>query len=193
MYEIPTSIELDGRQFSIRNNGDFRVILDCFQALGDIELDARERLLAALIIFYEDLNTIEDVEALPDLEKATEEMYKFFNCGKINVTAPSPGKLVDWELDSQLISSAVNKVCGFEIRSAPYIHWWTFMGYYTAIGECPFSTIIGIRNKMLRGKKLEKYEQQYKRENPQYFTWNSQTVEKSEADKLVKELWNSEG
>lgn len=193
MYEIPTSIELDGRQFPIRNSGDFRVILDCFQALGDIELDARERLLAALIIFYEDLNTIEDVEALPDLEKATEEMYKFFNCGKINVTAPSPGKLVDWELDSQLISSAVNKVCGFEIRSAPYIHWWTFMGYYTAIGECPFSTIVGIRNKMLRGKKLEKYEQQYKRENPQYFTWNSQTVEKSEADKLVKELWNSEG
>lgn len=193
MYEIPTSIELDGRQFSIRNNGDFRVILDCFQALGDVELDARERLLAALIIFYEDLDTIKDVDELPDVEKATSEMYKFFNCGSMNTTTSNPGKLVDWELDSQLISSAINKVCGFEIRSAPYIHWWTFMGYYTAIGECPFSTIVGIRNKILRGKKLEKYEQQYKRENPQYFAWNSRTVEKSEADKLVKELWNSGG
>lgn len=193
MYEIPTSIELDGRQFPIRNNGDFRVILDCFQALGDVELDARERLLAALIIFYEDLDTIEDIDNLPDLEKAASEMYNFFNCGNMNMSAPSPGKLVDWELDSQLISSAINKVCGFEIRSAPYIHWWTFMGYYTAIGECPFSTIVGIRSKILNNKKLEKYEQEFKRENPQYFAWNSQTVEKSEADQLVKELWNSGG
>ena len=70
MYEIPTSIEIEGRQFPIRNNGDFRVILDCFQALGDTELDARERLLAALIIFYEDIDTPEDLEKFPDLKKS---------------------------------------------------------------------------------------------------------------------------
>ena len=122
MYEIPTSIEIEGSQFPIRNNGDFRVILDCFQALGDTELDARERLLAALIIFYEDIDTPEDLVKFPDLEKATSEMYNFFSCGVSRVGAQSPGKLVDWELDSQLIASAVNTVCGFEIRSAPYVH-----------------------------------------------------------------------
>ena len=193
MYEIPTSIEIEGSQFPIRNNGDFRVILDCFQALGDTELDARERLLAALIIFYEDIDTPEDLVKFPDLEKATSEMYNFFSCGVSRVGTQSSGKLVDWELDSQLISSAVNKVCGFEIRSASYVHWWTFMGYYTAIGECPFSTIVSIRDKLLKGKKLEKYEKEFKRDNPQYFAWNSRSVEKSEADRLAKELWNSGG
>lgn len=193
MYEIPTSIEIGGRQFAIRNNGDFRVILDCFQALADAELDARERLLAALIIFYEDLSTIEDLNDIPDVEKAISEMYNFFNCGSEHIGTQSPGKLIDWELDSQLISSAINKVCGFEIRSKDYIHWWTFMGYYTAIGECPFSTIVNIREKILKGKKLEKHEREFRRDNPHYFAWNSKSVEKTEADNLAKELWNNGG
>ena len=66
------------------------------------------------------------------------------------------------------------------------------MGYYTAIGESPISTIIHIRDKMMRNKRLEKHEREFKMNNPQYFTWNSKRVEENEADKLVKELWNSE-
>ena len=67
------------------------------------------------------------------------------------------------------------------------------MGYFTAIGESPISTIIGIRDKIVSGKKLEKYERQYRMKNPQYFTWNSKTVEENEADKLVRELWDNGG
>ena len=54
MYEIPTTIELDGKEFNIRNNGDYRTILDCFNALQDAELNKQERLFASLIIFYQD-------------------------------------------------------------------------------------------------------------------------------------------
>lgn len=68
MYTIPTAINIDGMEYKIRNDGDFRVILDCFRALEDIELDAKERLLACLIIFYADLNSIEDVENVPNLK-----------------------------------------------------------------------------------------------------------------------------
>lgn len=192
MYEIPTSITVDGREFKIRNNGDFRVILDCFQALADIELSARERLLASLIIFYEDFDVIENYDNI-DLEKLVSGMYNFFNCGSDNVGTQSNKKLIDWEQDEQLICSAVNKVANKEIRLEPYIHWWTFMGYFTAIGDSPISTIISIRDKIVSGKKLEKYERQYRNNNPQYFTWNSKTVEENEADKLVREIWNSGG
>lgn len=193
MYEIPTSIDIDGRKFQIRNNGDYRVILDCFDALQDIELDAKERLLASLIIFYQDFTSIEDVLMVDDLEKLVSEMYKFFNCGNDkSLGTTSHYNLIDWENDSQLICSAINKVANKEVRSEPYIHWWTFMGYYTAIGESPISTIIHIRDKMMRNKRLEKHEREFKMNNPQYFTWNSKRVEENEADKLIKELWNSE-
>lgn len=193
MYEIPTSINIDGVEYRIRNNGDFRVILDCFQALADVELTARERLLASLIIFYEDFESIIESGEDVDLEKLVSEMYNFFNCGSDSVGTQSHKKLIDWKQDEQLICSAINKVANKEIRLESYIHWWTFMGYFTAIGESPISTIIGIRDKIVSGKPLEKHERQYRNSNPQYFTWNSKTVEENEADKLVRDLWNSGG
>lgn len=193
MYEIPTSVMIDGEEFGIRNKGDYRTILDCFAALEDAELNTQERLFSSLIIFYEDLNSPEDIDKLPNIETAIKEMYRFFNCNTPeSVGAQSNHKLVDWEQDAQLICSAVNAVAGKEIRSEEYIHWWTFMGYYSAIGECPFSTIIQIRDKMVKGKKLEKYEKDFKRDNPQYFNWNSRTVSQAQADDLLKDIWNKE-
>lgn len=191
MYDIPTTIELQGTEFNIRNNGDYRVILDCFMALEDAELTKQERLFASLIIFYEDMNSVEDLYKLPNLEEAIKEMYKFFNCGSTKSGRYVNYKLMDWDQDSQLVAAAVNKVAGTEVRSLPYLHWWTFMGYYTTIGKCPLATIITIRDKIVHGKKLEKEERTFKNDNPQYFVWNKNTVEEEEADRLVKELWNS--
>lgn len=192
MYEIPTTIELDGVEFNIRNKGDYRTILDCFAALEDAELNRQERLFSSLIIFYEDCNEIEDLSKFPNLEDAVKEMYTFFNCGDTR----GPGRhtnyrLMDWKQDAQLISSAINRVANTEIRNVDYCHWWTFMGYYSAIGQCPLSTIISIRDKIVKGARLEKEERLFRNENPQYFIWNKNTVEEEEADRLVKELWNS--
>ena len=120
-------------------------------------------------------------------------MYNFFNCGSKDSNSNSNKKLIDWEKDSQLICSAVNAVAGKEIRLEPYIHWWTFMGYFTAIGESPITTIIQIRDKIVSGKSLEKHERTYRNNNPQYFIWNNKTIEEQEADKLVRDLWNSGG
>lgn len=190
MYEIPTTVRIADKIYGITNDGDYRMVLDCFKALEDDELSASGRLLAALIIFYTDFNTVLDVYSDPNLQELIQKMYEFFNCNSTSVGVKSNYKLVDWEQDSQLICSAVNKVANTEIRSVPYVHWWTFMGYYTAIGECPISTIIHIRDKIVKGKKLEKHERDFKRDNPQYFAWRSKSVEANEADKLARELWN---
>lgn len=192
MYEIPTSVYINNREYRIRNNGDYRMVLDCFAVLQDADLTTKERLFACLIIFYQDLNSIEDVLIQDNLEDRLTEMYKFFNCGSdASLGATSHHRLIDWEQDSQLICSAINKVANTEIRAVPYVHWWTFMGYYSAIGQSPLSTVIEIRDKIIKGKKLEKYEQEFRKENPKYFAWNSKTVDENEADKLLRELWNS--
>ena len=50
---------------------------------------------------------------------------------------------------------------------------------------------VGIRNKIVKGKPLDKAEKEFRRSNPEYFTWNAKTVEQKEADDLARSLWNS--
>lgn len=192
MYQLPVSVKIGGRDFRIREQGDYRMVLDCMSALEDVELDETERLISCLIIFYEDINSIDDLDKFPDLETAIKEMSRFFNLGQDEKPGlKSKYKLIDYEKDEQLICSAVNNVAGFEIRTVPYCHWWTFMGYYMAIGESTLSTIVGIRHKIATHEKLEKYEQKFKNENPQYFTIDYRTTgEKELTEEFLREIWN---
>ena len=192
MYEIPTTITVGSTEYRIRNKGDYRMVLDCFSALQDASLNSNERLFCSLIIFYEDINCIADINKFEDLEEAATKMFDFFNCGRSqSVGNKMNHKLIDWEQDSQIICSAINKVANKEVRAEPYIHWWTFMGYYSAVGESLLSTIVSIRDKIVRGKKLEKHERIFRQENPEYFVWNTNSIDE-EAEELFNELWNKE-
>ena len=193
MYEIPTTITVGSTEYRIRNKGDYRMVLDCFSALQDASLNSNERLFCSLIIFYEDINCIADINKFEDLEEAATKMFDFFNCGRSqSIGKKMNHKLIDWEQDSQIICSAINKVANKEVRAEPYIHWWTFMGYYSAVGESLLSTIVSIRDKIVRGKKLEKHERVFKQENPEYFVWNTNNIDE-EAEELFNELWNKGG
>ena len=194
MYELPTTVTVNDNIYTIRNNGDYRMVLDCFQVLNDVELSEKERLFAFLIIFYEDFNTLEDVLLTDDetIKSLVDNAFLFFNCGQEHVAGETNYKTIDWEQDSQLISSAVNKVAGKEIRAEQYLHWWTFMGYFSSVGESSLATVVGIRSKIAKGKKLEKYEQEFRRDNPQYFNWDRRTLKQKEDDELINQLWNKE-
>ena len=195
MYELPTSITISGVKHPIRNKGDFRVILDCFNALQDVKLDKEYRTLSSLIIFYEELTSIESVfEVFPDetLFEAVEEMNRFFNCGQDESPGMKvPYKLVDWDKDEHLIMSAINNVAKKEVRLEPYVHWWTFTGYYLAVGESAFASVVSIRAKIVKHEKMEKYEKKFVAENPEYFNWQSKTTEQEEEEKEILGLWNA--
>lgn len=194
MYTLPNSIIIGDTEYTIRNNGDYRTILDCFSALDDIELPQQYRIYSALIIFYDGINSVDDVENKlgENVEEAVNKMFDFFNCGQENVGMQVNYKLIDWEQDSQIISAAINNVARREIRSEPYLHWWTFMGYYCSIGESILSTVVNIRDKIVKGKKLEKHEKEFKKNNPQYFNWRAEDIQKQEDDKLAFSMWNAE-
>lgn len=192
MFELPVSFQIGDKQLNITEKGDYRMVFSCFSALNDKELTKEERVLCSLIIFYEDINSLEDIINFPNLQELISKMYWFFNCGDDKgVGINKHYKLIDWEGDSQLIASAINKVANTEIRTVPYIHWWTFMGYYLAIGESPLATVVGIRSKIMEGKKLEKYESKFRHDNPQYFIWDSKSIEDKEAEEAILSLWNS--
>lgn len=195
-YELPMEVQVGDTIYKITNNGDYRMVIDCFSALGDAELSLQERLMSCIIIFYEDFNDVGDVLLCEDLQELIRQMYVFFNCGYVQKeqetkSSTGPGKLIDWDQDAQLICSAVNKVAGEEIRLKPYLHWWTFMGYYMAVDHSLLNIVATIRSKILRGQNLEKQERQFRNENPHYFVWNHKTVEQQEAEQWVHEIWNS--
>ena len=195
MFNLPTSIYIGDKEYPIRNRGDFRMVIDCFVALNDNELDKSYCIITALIIFYEGLDDETDLTEFFDghVEDAIKEMFLFMNCGKEERNVKENPSLFNWDTDSQLIAGAVNAVAGKEVRAEEYLHWWTFMGYYANIGEGSFSTIISIRYKIKKGKKLEKYEKEFKRDNPQYFTWESKSREDIEAEDYIRSLWNNGG
>lgn len=75
--------------------------------------------------------------------------------------------IYDWIQDKQMIFSEVNKVAGREVREdGVYIHWWTFSGYMHGIDkDSTLAFIVGIRDKLNRRKKLEKYEREFYKKN----------------------------
>ena len=161
MWSLPISVEIDGTEYAIRNKCDYRVVLDVISALNDEELEMEYRIECALFIFYEDLT------GLKDIQTAITEMMKIINLGK-ETTEEEQHKpqLMDWEHDFTQLAPPISRTLGYSVRDAKnYTHWYDFIGAYMEIGECTFSNIVSIREKKIKGKKLEKYEQEFYREN----------------------------
>lgn len=193
-YELPTSVILNNTAHAIRKDGDFRMVLDCFKLLQDEELDENERILACLITFYAEVSSVEELGVLGDMEEATKQMFSFFDCHQESVGIKAEGKVIDWDKDAMMIISAINKVAGKEIRQEKYLHWWTFMAYYMAIGDSALATVVNIRRKLIKGKKLEKYEQEYVNDNPELFRrTDNYTKEEREFLEEVQANWHTGG
>ena len=191
-YELPITIMIGDKEYPITNKGDFRMVLDCFSALSDKEILQQYRIIDCLKIFYEDINSDEDVRIVfgDNTEQAIKLMYDFFNCNQTEIGNKVNHKLIDWERDAQIVCAAVNQVAQTEIRSEPYLHWFTFMGYYISVGESVLSNVVTIRDKRYKGKKLEKHEKEFVKNNPEYF--RASREENEEAEMLYRQLLNKE-
>ena len=194
MYDLPKTVTVKNREYHIRRDGDYRMVLDCLSALDDAELSESERILSSIAIFYDEIKSIEDIFVVfskDDLQDAVDAMQDFMNGGDMaNSGYHSNIKLIDWEQDEKLICSAINSVAKCEIRLVEYMHWWTFLSYYMSVGDSALTTVISIREKSAKGKKLEKWEQQFKRDNPQHFKWKKDTIEQKQAEDWLQSVWN---
>lgn len=70
---------------------------------------------------------------------------------------------MDWQQDAPLIAAGISKAAGQDVRTLPYLHWWSFLAWFDAIGEGSFATVVAIRDKLRRGKRLENWELDYYR------------------------------
>ena len=93
----------------------------------------------------------------------------------------------DWEQYFPMIIAPINRVAGQDVRALPYMHWWTFIGYYMEIGDCTFSTILDIRRKLRKHKELEKWEREYYNENRELIDFKSAHLTDDE-DEFIRQL-----
>lgn len=164
-YGLPTSVEINGKQFAIRY--DFRAILDIFEVMNAPELTGEDRCEAALQIFYP------DYDDLTDYDTAIRECLKFINGGQEDEEKGKQRQLISWEQDFSYIISPINRIIGRDVRGIPYdtetntggLHWYTFLSAFYEIGDCLFAQIVSIRNKLASGKKLDKQEMKFYRQN----------------------------
>lgn len=157
IYDLPTNLNINGKDYKIRS--DFRAVLDILTALKDPNLSNYEMALVLLQILYIDYDEIDDYQ------EAINKAIWFIDCGEEYKPTRNKPALMDWEQDFKLIVAPINRILGYECRQADYLHWWSFISAYYEIGECAFSNIVSIRNKKQRHKKLEKWEQEFYRDN----------------------------
>lgn len=157
-WDLPTSVDVQGAAYAIRT--DYRCILDICTALNDPELSEAEKACVALELFYPDF------AAMPpeQFREALEQCFWFIDGGQPGSGKKSP-RLVDWEQDFPHIIAPVNRVMGREVRGPEPLHWWTFLAAYNEIGDCTFAQIVRIRDKLARGKALDKQDREWYRRN----------------------------
>lgn len=162
---LPETLMVKGITYPIRT--DYRDVLQLFEAFQDPDLYQEEKQIVSVYLLFADFSGPDDVDAAVeagfDMEEAVRQIAWFIAAGRQEKKDEHP--TYSWRQDEQMIFSAVNKVAGTETRELPYLHWWTFVGYFNEIEESTFTYIMGIRHKINEGKKLEKHEKEFLAKN----------------------------
>ena len=183
--QLPQTLNVLNTEYEIRT--DYRDVLKIIVAYNDKDLSDEEKVFVCLSRIYKDFNRMpRDKDTYMAAVKAATE---FIEC-RLSNDKPSP-KVVNWEKDEQLIFPAINKAAGMEIRAVPYLHWWTFLGYFQGIDRDDlWGVVLTIRQKKAKGKKLEKYEREFLNANRELCSIES-NVPAKKAEETLQDIFNS--
>lgn len=189
---LPETIVIHDKEYKIRT--DYRNILQSFEVFSDADLDNYSKWIVVIHLLFYEFKTIDEVEKAIDngldLQEVIKQIGLFITSGD-NIQFKEDKPLFDWAQDEQIIFSAINKVAGKEVRTVEYMHWWTFYGYFNEIGEGTFQTVVGIRNKLNKHKKLEPYETDfYNLKKESIILKKKLSVEEQEAEDKYQALLN---
>ena len=141
-WGLPMQAELGGVRYAIRS--DYRDVLELLRWLNgqaDPALDQSERWYVAMRLFYPEFAALPQ----PLWPDATQFLTEFLAAGRREQPRPGPA-LMDWQQDAPLIAAGISKAAGQDVRTLPYLHWWSFLAWFDAIGEGSFATVVAIRD-----------------------------------------------
>ena len=183
-WTLPTALPVAGQDRPVQT--DFRDVLDILAWLDgpDDTLRPDERWYVALALFYRDFAAL-DPALYPEAATA---LAAFLAAGQ--PAAPAGPRLIDWQKDAGLIVAGVNRAAGCEVRALPYLHWWSFIAWFAAIGEGALATVVAIREKLARGKRLEGWELEHYRAHRAQIDLRPEptAAERAEKERLLRML-----
>ena len=179
LWQLPVRAKIRNGQYDLHT--DYRDILEIFSYLEDPSLPEPVRWRIALALFYEQPVPAED------WQEAIDYMTAFFCCGQPEQPGP---KLMDWQQDAGAILAGINRVAGQEVRALPYVHWWSFLSWFHAMEPGQLSTLVGIRDRLRRGKPLEAWQKEFYRANRQAVDLpvRRSALEQQDHDRLLARL-----
>ena len=181
--KLPKALEVGGRLIPIRT--DFRDVLNLFPMFDDPELSDVEKAYIACRNIYT-CSITADI-----FDEAVEKLYWFIDGGDIPKDEPAPVRIIDWEKDERVLMPAISKTVGVpDIRSLPYMHWFTFLGAFGEMGEGLFSVVLDMRRKLAEGEKLDDWEKKWIRKNSDLIVIRSKEEQAAidETEAFLKEL-----
>lgn len=185
--QLPKTLKISGKSYEI--NSDYRNILRIFEAFADDELSEKEKMYVCLRRLFVRIDDI----PYNQYKEAYRQAYWFLSCGRPEENQP-PLRTFNWIKDEPILFPAVNKAAGMEVRAVPYMHWWTFMGHFESIdAESLFGTVLSIRQKKARGKKLEKYEKEFAQNNKVLMSLEvpkTQRLQPKTAEEKLQDMFN---
>lgn len=173
IYDLPETVTFGGREWEI--NTDFRDVLNVLIAFEDPDLTEAERAYVCLYNLFPEFAEIQNEQ----MQDAFDAAVRFIDRGEEGEDGP---RTMDWEQDAQIIFPAVNAVAGYEVRSVEYLHWWTFVGFFMEIKDSAASQVFSLRQKRAKGKKLEKWEQEFWNENKKMCQLRRKLTEEEKAE-----------
>ncbi len=182
--QLPKTLNVCGKSYKIRT--DYRNILRVFEAFADDNLNETDKMLVCLRRLYVDF------KGLPrdSFKEAYAQARWFIACGKMD-EKQAPVRTFNWVKDEPILFPAVNKAAGMEVRAVPYLHWWTFMGYFESIdSESLFGTVLYLRQKRAKGKKLEKHEREFVNNNKALMALDVASAKPKTAEEKLLEMFN---
>lgn len=182
-YHLPTSLTIGEVEHPI--NYGWQNIIDILSDFNNPDLSKPVQVASMLRKLFKNWQDI----PMEHTQEAIEKACQFLDCGKTPDDRTHP-RVMDWEQDAELIIPAVNQVAGREIRLDPGIHWWTFFGWYMSIGDGLFASVLRIRSKKAKGKKLEKWEEEFYQDNKKLIDFRTADTDviRREKDSILKWL-----
>lgn len=158
---LPRSLIIGGKEHEIYT--DFRDVILICTAYNDPDLSTEDASFVLLNNLF-----VEDISEIEDIEEALKQAVWFIDGGKdyAENSHESP-KLMDWEQDYDYIISAVDTgiKTAETVLDLEYMHWWTFLRKFSERKETRLDTIINIRDKLAKGRALDKGEKEILRYN----------------------------
>jgi hypothetical protein len=123
------------------------------------------------------------------LQEAIQKASEFIDCRQ-KPDGTRKKKTMDWIQDADLIIPAINTVAKREVRADPNIHWWTFFGWFMGVGDGLLASVLHVRSKKAKGKKLEKWEKEFYDANKMLVDFVTHETDeiRAEKDNILKYL-----